>query len=93
MVEVASFADGITAGLAVLRLQQAGIAARLLDADLLPVEPLLQVAAGGVRLAVAAADAEAARRLLAQHRRQVSVVRGPECGSVAVASTTGVPPG
>ena len=81
LVVVASFSEPMAAELAALHLLQAGIAAQLLDANLMPADPLLQFAIGGVKVAVAAADAASAQQLLAQHRQQVSVVKCPDCGS------------
>lgn len=65
LVTVATYYKGVDAELARLALLQSGIRALLDDEQVVRTDPLLSNAIGGVKLRVAAADVEAARRILA----------------------------
>lgn len=61
----ACYLDPLQAHIVRARLEAEGIAARLADAHLLQLHPLLAPAVGGVRVLVPAAQAAAARAIIA----------------------------
>ena len=76
--------DAASAHLAVLRLAQEDIAARLCDENVLHWDPLLDVAIGGIRVVVPFEDAERARAVLAEWRCERARLRCPECSSTEI---------
>jgi len=74
---VASFPDAVAAHLARVRLEQRGIEAFVLDEQIVTANPFYAGAVGGVRLAVAPGDAQAAADVLAE--RPAPRERRPSC--------------
>lgn len=64
MVVIAEFGRPVDAHLAKARLEAEGIQAFLLDENAISVNPFYSPALGGVKLAVAARDADRAREVL-----------------------------
>ncbi len=82
-VDVGFFSDAMAAHLARARLEAEGIEAHVYDQHMVTNEPLLSGALGGVKVAVAASDAEAARRLLAD-KHAVEASTCPRCDSTQI---------
>jgi hypothetical protein len=78
---VGTYSDVMAAHVARARLEAEGIRTFLLDENLLTVNPLLAGAMGGVKLVVAAADADIARELLARPSAVCDEPACPACGS------------
>jgi hypothetical protein len=78
---VGTYSDVMAAHVARARLDAEGIRTFLLDEHLLTVNPLLAGAIGGVKLVVAAADADTAREVLARPAAASDAPACPACGS------------
>lgn len=81
---VGTYTDVMVAHLARARLEAEGIRAFLLDEHLLTMDPLIAGAIGGVKLVVAAADAEAAHEVLTRPPEASDEPACPACGSTRV---------
>jgi hypothetical protein len=78
---VGTYSDVMAAHVARARLEAEGIRTFLLDEHLLTIDPLIAGAIGGVKLVVAAADADLARELLARPPAACDEPACPACGS------------
>lgn len=86
LVTVGTYADYIQANLARLRLDTEGIEAVIEDHYFIGMEPLHDIAVGGVKLRVLAGDREEALRILQAQREALAALplHCPRCDSTEV---------
>jgi hypothetical protein len=83
-VVVGTYGDVMAAHLARLQLETDGVRSVLLDEHLVTAHPLISGAIGGVKVAVAAEDAKAAREILARPGSGHDEAACPACGSTRI---------
>jgi hypothetical protein len=88
-VIVGTFGSDMDAQLALLHLEEAGIEGKLLDDNIVSMDPPLNVGTGGIKLIVRPGDAKVASEVLERLRKQTAVLKCPECGSTRIVRTCG----